>query len=138
VTAVDDVFVTVNVKGLGVDVSAISATGSSGATGTTAQARVTVIDKNGVVGSGTSVAGTWYQNGVAIGSKTAKAGTNGVALISSNKLKGIAPGTTFRFCVTDLSGIAATLDKLDGRTHLVWDTKIFLPTTKTDCATWVA
>jgi hypothetical protein len=136
VTAVDDVFVTVKVKGLGIDVSAISATGNATATGTTAQARVALIDKNGVVAAGASVSGTWYQNGVSIGNKTAKADTSGVALISTSKLRGVARGTAFQFCVTGLGGIASTLDKTDGRTHLVWDTGIFQPSTKTDCATW--
>jgi len=73
--------------------------------GTTATAKVTIVDQNGAVKSGATVSGNW--SGVVSGSGSATTGSTGVASITSPKTT--ASGT-FTFTVVSVSLNGYTYD----------------------------
>lgn len=123
-TTTDDLVVTVNVTRRAIDVAAMSVNGAHYWFGAFGTASVTVRDASNAVVRGATVTGTWYQGNRVVGSRSGTTSWNGVASIWS-PLLWVPRGTILQFCVTSLSG-----------TNLTWDTGLFQPTTKTDCAAW--
>ena len=107
-----------------VDVSAMSVMGTRTWFGAIAWASVTVRDANNTVVRGAKVTGTWYQGARVVGSWSGTTSSSGVATLWTATLWP-PRGTVLTHCVTSLTG-----------TNLTWDTGLFQPTTKTDCAAW--
>lgn len=94
---------TVTVAPSGVDVTAVSVTGTRTSV-TRATATVTV--RNGATNpaGGVTVTGVWRRNGSQFRTSSATTGSTGTASVSSSSIRGARSGDIIQFCVTSLGG----------------------------------